>query len=46
MLIHIRVVHFKLPRYVKEQQRRGIVDHRDANDFIEVDAEMLAQRLQ
>ena len=43
---HIRTVHFQLPESVKEQQRRGIVDQRDPNELIEVDAEMLARRLE
>ena len=43
---HIRTVHFQLPRSVKEQQRRGIVDQRDPKEFIEEDAEMLTRRLE
>ena len=43
---HIRVVHFKLPVTVKEQKRRGIVDQRNPDDYIEVDQEQLARRLQ
>ena len=43
---HIRTQHFKLPRTVKEQNRRGIVDRRNPDHFIEVDQDLLARRLQ
>ena len=43
---HIRVAHFKLPSTVKEQKQRGIVDQRNPDDYIEVDQEQLARRLQ
>ena len=43
---HIRVMHFKLPVTVKEQKNLGIVDQRNPDDYIEVDQEQLACRLQ
>ena len=43
---HVRAKHFKLPETVKEQKQRGIVDQRNPDDFIEVDQEQLARRLQ
>ena len=43
---HIRMVHFKLPATVKEPKRRGIEDHRKPEDYIEVDQDLLARRLQ
>ena len=43
---HIRMKHFGLPKTVKEQNRRGIEDQRNPSDFIEVDEDLLARRLQ
>ena len=43
---HIRTQHFGLPKTVKEQKRRGIVDHRNPADYIVVDEDLLARRLQ
>ena len=43
---HIRTVHFKLPKSIKEQKQRGIVDDRKPEDYIEVDQDLLARRLQ
>lgn len=42
---HVRVVHFKLPRNVTEQKRRNIVDHRDPNEYIEMNPRLVARRL-
>ena len=36
---HIRMLHFKLPRTIKEQQQLGIVDDRDCDEFIQIVAE-------
>src|SRR5699024_9903193 len=38
---HIRMVHFKLPSTLKEQQELGIVDYRDPNQFVDVIDELL-----
>ena len=46
MTRHIRTKHFKLPVSIKEQNRRGIVDQRNPADYIEVDEDLLALRLQ
>ena len=46
MVSHIRTMHFKLPEYMAAQIRRGIVDPRDPADYIQVDQELLARRLQ
>ena len=43
---HIRTRHFKLPELVKEQNRRGIVDDRNPDDYIMVDQELLDRRLE
>ena len=43
---HVRMKHFKLPRFLKEQNRRGIVDDRNPDDYIEVDETLMARRLQ
>src|SRR5699024_1022823 len=43
---HIRTRHFGLPDTVKEQKRRGIVDDRIPDDYIEVDQELLDRRLE
>ena len=43
---HIRIVHFNLPKTVKQQKERGIVDDRKPDDYIEVDEDLLARRLQ
>ena len=43
---HIRTKHFKLPNSLKEQNRRGIVDDRNPDDYIEVDQELMDRRLQ
>ena len=43
---HIRMKHFKLPVSLKEQNRRGIVDDCNPDDYIQVDEDLLARRLQ
>lgn len=36
IISHVRGVHFRLPVTRKEQKERGIVDERNANDFINI----------
>ena len=43
VLQHIRVIHFKLPETLKQQQAQGIVDNRNPREYLHVDTEMLKQ---
>ena len=38
---HVRVMHFKLPKTLREMQEQGIVDNREPHDYIEVIQELL-----
>jgi len=42
---HVQTVHFKLPRSIKLQKLKGIVDNRNPNDYIQEDAQLAARRL-